>query len=175
MRIAAALLLIAGTILATLGGAKLPTAQWGLSGTGLGVLTVGVILWRFATTRAATAVTDAGPQSPGKRAILDALDRAEAELANLQETRSELTLPTVVDRLTELEASPLATLNEQLPGYMAGAAADHYASVLGAEASAQRHVHRAWSAAADGHAQETWASIETARAELSRTRALLQA
>ncbi len=174
MRIAAALLLIAGTILATLGGAKLPTAQWYLAGAGLGVLALGVVLWHFATARAATAVTDAGPKTPAKRAILDALDRAEAELANLHEKRSELTLPTVVDRLTELEASPLTTLNEELPAYMAGAAADHYASVLAAEASAQRHVHRAWSAAADGHAQETWASIETAYADLSRTRALLQ-
>lgn len=153
MRTRANVLLSIGTILATLGGARLPEVQWLLVGVGSAVLVAGGIMFRLASRR---------PEEAGKEegvAAVETLRGLADDLRDLLRASASLSLTELVDRLSELETGAMAQIGEAIPEQLQVLGGARFAEIYGEYAAGERLIHRAWSAAADGHRPEAIRSL----------------
>lgn len=165
------LLLVAGTILASLGGAKLPEADRVLAGIGIAMLVVAVIVMRRAMgMTGATALT--GSAVPVE-AVPELMRKLLPEIEALAAEAKDLPLATITRRIDQLEPTYLRPLADGSPGLMGVLGPERFAEVAGAYASGERFLARAWSAAADKHRPETLASLDRAIERMREALALL--
>ena len=171
MRILASILLCIGTILGALGGARLPDIHLPLVAVALGLLVVGAVLYRLAERKARQAVASSGTGTgveelvAGLPARLDALVR-EAPSLSLEE---------LAQRLEIIERECVAPVGEAVPRFLATLGGEAFSHVFGAWASGERQLHRAWSAAADGHRPEALASLQAGTTQMREALARLEA
>lgn len=154
MHLRANVLLSIGTVLATLGGARLPTVEWRLVALGSLVLVAGGVMHRMASRK--SRETRQGPEV----SMTDTLRAVADELQALSAKGPSLTLPQLVERLGALENGSLGQVGEAIPQQLATLGGARFAEVFGEYAAGERMVHRAWSAAADGHREEALRSLE---------------
>lgn len=160
MRLRANVLLSIGTILATLGGARLPEVQWLLVGIGAAVLIAGGVLHHLANRKPEARQRTA--ESGAAEALRDLSD----DLQSLVHASASLSLAELVDRLGELELGAMARMAEAIPEQLALLGGARFAEIYGEYAAGERLVHRAWSAAADGHREEALRSLEAGAAQI---------
>lgn len=155
MRIRANVLLSIGTILATLGGARLPAVEWTLVVVGAIVLIVGGVLHRVDARKARSegGVADTGADDEMLRSLSATLDE-------LCERAPSLSLEALVEHLSELETGAMGQLADSIPRRLAEMGGERFAQIFGEYAAGERLVHRAWSAAADGHRPEALRSLQ---------------
>lgn len=153
MRLRANVLLSIGTILATLGGARLPDVHWLLVGIGAAVLVAGGILHRIASRRPEASHGKSGI------ALAEALRGLSDDLEDLLRASDSLSLSDLVARLSELETGAMAQLAEAIPEQLQALGGARFAEIFGEYAAGERLIHRAWSAAADGHRPEALRSL----------------
>lgn len=165
------LFLIAGTIIASLGGAKLPEADRVLSGVGLALLVVSVVLMRKSTGTAGPNALS-GSVSPATtvpvllKGLIPRLEALAAEAADLP-------LVTITRRIDELEPDYLGPLADSSPALMEALGPEKFAEIAGMYASGERFLARAWSAAADKHRPEALASLHAATERMREALAML--
>jgi hypothetical protein len=150
-------LLVLGTIVASLGGAKLPTASTPITAVGLAILLASLVAlrWRRGGGTAAESASEHG----AVQAMLTALpDRIE----QLERTAAQLELPALMRELDVIEAEVLAPIAERAAKLLPELGAARFADVFSPFAASERALARAWSAAADGHRPEAEASIARA-------------
>lgn len=155
-RFASVALLVAGTIVGSLGAVHRPFPASPLFHVGWVLLVAGlVVTWR---SRRAAAGGPAAASAPAQQHIARFLELAEA----LQRDRAGLSNTDIVQRVDQcfLEAGfPFEELQQSLLAQLGGA---RYAEVMGEYANAERLLYRAWSSAADGHHDEAVASLTAA-------------
>lgn len=154
------LLLVAGTIIASLGGAKLPEVDRVLSGIGIAMLVVAAVAIRRAMGANGAAALS-GSAVPAA-AIPELMRKLIPELEALAAEAKDLPLVTITRRIDQLEPKYLRPLADGSPGLMGVLGPERFAEVAGAYASGERFLARAWSAAADKHRPEALLSLERA-------------
>lgn len=167
MKTAGHILLVLGTIVASLGGAKLPSASIVVSGVGLALLVGAVACLRWRARPAATEAATLSADDP--RSLLR---RLPGRLEELAASAPELELAGVMAAIDAVAAelgSPIADGSTALLSELGTA---RFAAIFGPFASAERALARAWSAAADGHRGEANAALAVA---LERARAAVAA
>lgn len=143
-------LLVMGTIVGTLGGARMPDVSWALSGSGLLILVLAGLLLRFGKTEGEEAAgRDVGPE----------LQDLASRLASLNEEAKSLPLSELVLRISALDAELVRPISERTPRMLKRLGAERFGEIFGTYASGERALARAWSAAADAHAPEALASL----------------
>ena len=162
MRALAWSLLVIGTVVASLGGARLPSASAVVSGAGLALLIVAIALLR--RSQAADRQDGATLSSSDPRSLLPALPE---RLEVIERDAQALPLPELIRRLDALGAELVTPIADGSPPLLPKLGTQRFASIFGPFASAERALARAWSAAADGHRPEALASLGLA---LSRSR-----
>lgn len=166
MKAAGAALLVVGTIVGSLGGARLPEADLTIAGAGIALLVVALVLLRWPrTTTTGGAVGDA-------RALV-LLGELPALVEALASDAATLEPSEVRGRLDALQRSHVLPIADGSTALLPALGADRFALVFGAFASAERWLARAWSAAADQHAEETRASLASALERLREAKASL--
>jgi hypothetical protein len=158
----ASALLVAGTIIATLGGARMPHVDRLWVGAGLVVLLAGAALLRVAE-RGGSGSTQAGASREG---ALQALRALPAHVSAIESEAAGLPLSDLATKLGALQTDHFVPLSRRAPELARTFGGDLYARVFGPYACAERALARAWSAAADGHRPEVIASLRRAAAEL---------
>jgi len=173
MRLRAHVLLSLGTILATLGGARLPVVEWSLVAVGAAVLVAGGVLHRLDARKQ----REAGASSSGTSAAaeVEMLRAVSAEVERLCEEAPALSLEDLADRLAALEPRTMGPLGESIPHRIAAMGGERFAEVFGDYAAGERLVHRAWSAAADGHRPEALRALEAGARRIRAALAALDA
>lgn len=159
MKLLANALLVAGTVLGALGGARVPQAEWSLAGAGVALLVVGALLLRRGGAAAATA----GAPGAGGDPLEAARGRVRALAEHLEALRGEaaaLPLTAVRDRIGALDRDFLRPLGDEAPALLPRLGPAEFARTFGVYATGERAVHRAWSAATDGHRPEALASLD---------------
>lgn len=152
------LLLIAGTVVASLGGAKLPEADKTLSVIGLLLLLASVVVMRMA--RGSTTVEASQIEAVPGVDLHRLLQGLRPRLLHLQGQAPMLSLAHYLGELEELERAFLRPLSDGFPSLLPSMGAERFAQVAGAYASCERYLSRSWSAAADHHRPEAMASLE---------------
>lgn len=168
MRLRANVLLSIGTILATLGGARLPDVEWRLVVLGSLVLVAGGFVHR-AAGRGERKTTQGGDVR-----LLEALRGITAELQSLVQASASLSLSEIADRLGALETGPMGQVGEAIPQQLAVLGGARFAEIFGEYSAGERLVHRAWSAAADGHREEALRSLTDGSQRIQASLALLE-
>jgi hypothetical protein len=164
-------LLVLGTVTASLGGARLPQADWRIAGAGLAALAAGAALLRRSGRGGAEATGSAG--APGDSAAdvaLRALRALPARLDALEAEAPSLELPELIRRLSALAAELGDPIAEGSPGLLRRLGTERFAEVLGTYASGERALARAWSAAADQHRPEALAALSAGAARIREAR-----
>jgi GAF domain-containing protein len=165
-----ALLVAAGTVVGSLGGAHLPQASVGIVAAGLALLGVGA--WLLRRTPAGDAA-GAGDGS-GTASVADGLRALSARLEPLVAELDSRSLEQVCEAVAELHRELIQPLVEAGPGELARLGSARFARVFGALAASERQLARAWSAAADEHRDETAASLARALEHARRAREALE-
>lgn len=155
------LLLVAGTVVASLGGARLPEANWWVAGAGLAMLAMAVV-----TLRRSPVGGDGAGLVVRAAVIAERMTELVPRLDALVEEMSGLPLATITERLSELEAEFVRPLSDVMPTLMAELGAVRFAEVAGMFAGGERMLARAWSAAADKHRPEAEASLREGASRL---------
>jgi hypothetical protein len=137
-------------------------------------LAVGGLIGRQAARRSALGAAGRGGAS-GAAKPESHLDAADAALLALQKRWPGLAGREARCRETLLALGP--TIEEHLPAFaatrpqiVARLGLGGFASVMDRFAAAERQIHRAWSAAADGVPEESEVCLERARVHLAQTR-----
>lgn len=159
-------LLVAGTVLGTLGGARMPGVSWTLALLGLALLVAAGLLARFGRHRDEGAL--AADVTPELESLARRLSELQSEAAGLP--ASELVL-----RISALDGELVLPIGERAPRMLRRLGAERFAEVFGRYASGERALARAWSAAADQHAPEALASLELAARQVEEARQRLAA
>jgi len=168
-RIAGYGLLIAGTVLGSLGGARVPRADWTLALTGMALLVVGALLLRRRPAMGTKAAGTAdGPGAPAS-SVTDRIRELHGHVQGLAREAAGLALPDLRDRLGNLDRDYLRPLGDEAPALLASLGPARFAATFGSYAGAERALHRAWSAATDGHRPEAMTSLELGRRRLAET------
>ncbi len=157
----ATILLIAGTVVGTFGGGKLPQADVLITGLGLLMLVAGGVLLSVDRRRKNRA-QDAGvaPGGAGSRADVLALIRElPAKLQPIADEADDLTLDELASRIGALDADYFQPIADGAPLLLGPMGTARFASVFGVYAGGERLVSRAWSAAVDSHRPEAVASL----------------
>ena len=140
----------------------------------LGLVAGGVMIRRETRVRliGPTAVTTDGSSSPN-----DALDlthrQIETLLRDIGEAPERERTKTIIHRLDAIKEAHLAPFVAARSGLMARHGVAGYARLMGPFAAGERHLNRAWSAAADDVVPESIASLEQALAAFDAARARL--
>jgi hypothetical protein len=160
-------LLVVGTIVGSLGGAKLPSASVPITAVGLAILVAALILlrWRRAGAKAADAAGD-------DRDAKSLLTRLPDQIERIARRAPELELPALIRELDAIEAELLGPIADRAAKLLPELGAARFAEVFAAFAAVERSVARAWSAAADGHRPEAERSLARA---LDRSRVSAEA
>ena len=157
MKAVAGALLVLGTIVGTLGGSKLPTADVPLSAAGLVMLLVGTVLLRLgARSSPSSAALGQGDLESVRGHLVGLVDQIEQTARDA----SRLDLATLVDRISQIERDHLRPLDEQLPALLPVLGDRSYAELMGPFAMGEILIRRAWSAAADHHEGETRRALQ---------------
>jgi uncharacterized protein YjeT (DUF2065 family) len=152
-------LLVIGTIVGSLGGARLPTANWPVALLGIAVVAAGAVVL-FAVRRRTGSANGARPEVlAAMRALPDRLDA-------LARDAPVLPLAAIAARIGELDRTHFRPIADGAPGLLPALGVTRYADVFGTYASGERSVARAWSAAADHHRPETLAALEAGVARI---------
>lgn len=157
-------LLVVGTIVAALGGARLPDVHLPTVIVGLVLLTVGTVASKL-TARSARQAS-AGSASHGD--VLTSLRELPEKVAAIEAVAAAAPLPDLATRLADLQRDALDPLSERAPGLLTSLGGDTFARVFGPYASAERAIGRARSAATDGHRPEAIAALATANEAIAR-------
>jgi hypothetical protein len=153
-------LIVLGTVVASVGGARLPEADWWVSGLGLLVLVAGGVVLRLSTRRVEASAGISGEQVVAAlRGLPDELEAICAEVEQLQ-------LAEVTERLSGLEVKYFRPIADGAPLLLGAMGAGRFAEVFGVYASGERLVARAWSAAADHHRPEATAALRSGSARI---------
>jgi hypothetical protein len=162
-------LVVLGTVVGTLGGARLPDADLRVTAVGIALLiagALGVRRTRLGQSAGAIHGSDASGDVLGMLRALPAKIDAIAELAPAG------ALSDLVGKLSALQRDVLEPLSERSPSLLPRLGGARFASIFGPYASAERALARAWSAAADQHRPEALASLRLA-AERAREAAAM--
>lgn len=154
------ILLIAGTIVGSLGGARLPEADWTIAGVGLAMLAGSAVLMRLAARHAGGGAAAAGSD------VVAAMRQLTERLEALVKEAPSLSLAEVAERISRLSADFFAPISDGSPRMLGAMGPERYAEVFGTYASGERSIARAWSAASDQHRPETLASLELGTARI---------
>lgn len=163
MKNASLLLLVVGTIVATLGGARMPTVDRTTVAVGLVIVVVGAVLARLAARGKGDS---AGSSSAEVESALAALRALPAGLASAASGADSDPLDAVATRLAALQRDAVDPLSERAAALLPQLGGERFARIFGPYASAERALGRARSAATDGHRDEVVASLARARAQL---------
>lgn len=159
-------LLVSGTIIGTLGGARTPGVSWTLTGVGLALLVAaGVLLRQARGGAAATAAADVG-------ADMTALAERLRALAN---QAPGLKPSAMVERIAALHAELVVPIGDRVPFMLKRLGAQRFADVFGTYAGGERALSRAWSAAADEHAEEARAALAVSAVRVAEAVGKLEA
>lgn len=143
-------LLVLGTVLGTLGGARMPGVSWPLAGSGLVLLIAAGLLIRFGRHQDHDALgADVTPE----------LQQLAERLAALEAEAPALHLSELVLRISALDGELVRPIGERAPRMLRRLGAERFAEVFGIYAAGERALARAWSAAADQHAAEAHAAL----------------
>lgn len=162
MKIAAIALLVIGTIVGALGGAKLPSADPLIAGAGLLLLAAGAALLRLSKGGGGA---EAVARDDEAAAALRSISTVPREAAELARDASKLELPQVIERINRINAAHLQPVGDATPTLLDNLGSRIYAELMGSYASGERLITRAWSAAADDHRPECLTSLERAAEE----------
>lgn len=170
MKILAILLLIVGTIIGTLGGARLPTADWPITSIGLILLIISVGLFQVIRKGKSTTVT-AG--SGSNQETLDSLKKLPGELSVVEAELDKISLEELHTKLSELDLNYFRPISEAVPGLLGELGGHRFAEIFGVYSSGERSIARAWSATADRHREEALASFRSGTAKIKEAVAML--
>lgn len=168
MRVRANVLLSLGTILATLGGARLPDVAGWLVGIGALVLIAGGVMHRMASRKE----RESGGDSDVRMA--EVMGELASGLQALVEKSPSLSLADLVQELDALEQGAMGIVAEAIPQQLAAVGGARFAEIYGEYAAGERLVHRAWSAAADGHREEATRSLVEGNRRIQASLGMLQ-
>lgn len=169
MKTSGTILLVAGTVVATFGGARLPQADAVWSGLGLALLAAGGALHVLHRRMRATSVS----RGAGGVPVFDLIRALPEQLQALLDDAGRLTLAEIAECLGGLQRSHFGPIAEASPTLMGAMGAERFAAVFGAYAGGERLIARAWSAAVDHHRPETLASLREGLARLHRAAAAI--
>lgn len=156
--------LVVGTIVASLGGARLPQADTTVSAIGIALLVAGIIGIRLvARARAAEASTATAGGARDADDPLSLLRAIPAHLEPLIEHAPTRPLPELVREIASVVDRHFVPLSEAAPSMLGRLGAARFATIFGSYASAERAIARAWSAASDGHRTEAVESLGRAQ------------
>jgi len=168
MRLRANVLLSLGTILATLGGARLPEVEWRLVAIGCLVLVAGGWMYRAAGRRERENASGADLD------LLASLRRVVEELDALNEQAPSIDLAAIAERLEALDTGAMGQVGEAIPRQIAVLGGARFAEIFGAYSAGERLVHRAWSAAIDGHRPEALHALAEGSQRIRESLTLLE-
>ena len=163
--------LVVGTIVASLGGARLPSADVTVTAIGLLILLGGAVAFRLhqrsgrrrrepsETSRQDTSIGRERRAARGERARRVSRLAAEAE---------ELHTGALLHRIGELESAYLDPLEDRAREAFSVLERDVFAEVFSELAAGEVLIRRAWSASADGHREEALESLRQAGPCLAR-------
>jgi hypothetical protein len=164
LREIANIVMYAGMALSMIGGARWPGPSWGVVAAGLALIGVGIGIRRAA---GAPSLDEHAPDAAGKPArtgtLTDALTLVQQGVDELAAAAATMPLDDVKKRVEELNWLGVERLGAAQEVIIARVGFATYAEVMAPLATAERWLHRAWSAAADGHRPECLASLQTAR------------
>jgi uncharacterized protein YjeT (DUF2065 family) len=161
-------LLVIGTIVGSVGGARLPKADVMLSGIGVGTVFAGAVVLFLLRRRAGVTASDQPEVLATMRALPD-------ELESLAKRAPALPLIDIASRIGQLDRSHFRVIAEGAPRMLSVLGVARYADVFGTYASGERCIARAWSAASDHHRSETLAGLEAGAARIRDAVARLDA
>ena len=159
------ILMVAGTIVATLGGARLPAADPFVTGAGIAILLAGIVLRKIAVRnkqKLDKSASSAGIGRAGGQPVVETmkglLEKLEQNSTNAKHARRGTEL---AGRLAALEPD-LYSVADTAPALLDVVGAQTFALAFSEFAQGERALRRAWSAAADGHDEEARASLSDA-------------
>lgn len=155
MRNLGIVLLVLGTIVGSLGGAKLPTANWAVAGAGFAMLVAALVLLRWPKKGDGTKSADAP-----EKVVIPLLRELPKEIEAIRLEAEDLELPALLERLGKLDREFLQGISEGSPALLSSLGPQRFADVFGQYASGERLLARAWSAAADHHRPEALDALE---------------
>ena len=137
----------------------------------LAVLVGGAFLTRRAAKLAAAVADHDQPEGAtgSPEALLDAVHDAVQELAAAVEKAAghDEQKSLILDHIGQLQKGDLARFYESRDRLIAQKGLGYYAELMDRFALAERHLNRAWSAAADDHTEEALASLKIATEEFA--------
>jgi hypothetical protein len=138
-------------------------------------LLVGAVLLRRAARRRLAGAEDAGGggASDPDRVLADLRAAVAALDARLPTLAADARPRAILDELTHIQQTHVAALLDTRPRLLARLGLGRYAALMDRFAAAERQLNRAWSAAADGVADEALRCVAAALALLDETRARL--
>ena len=173
MRATAIVLLVVGTVVASLGGAKLPSADLPTTVAGVLLLVIGALLLRIAERRGRTREDSPHGRAgaPTLRELSESLDDFARQVSRISTAAEELETTQLRSRLDVLESEYLEPLEERARGTFPLFTRNTYAEVFGELAAGEVLLRRAWSASVDGHREESLRSLRRAELHISRVAA----
>jgi hypothetical protein len=159
MRQVAWVLLVAGTIVGSLGGARLPEASYPVAAAGVALIIVAAVL-----LHAKRKQHRAGSLEHGE--VLAAMRALAEPLGALTREAPELPLSEIAARIAHLNTTYFAPIADGAPRMLSAMGATRYADVFTTYASGERAISRAWSAASDHHRPETLAALRAGTARI---------
>lgn len=120
---------------------------------------------RIATTGASAAGSEAAPEA----ALARAADELTALRESLRATDAVEAMPRLVDGLNRIQATHLTAFLDARPRLLSRMGMGRFARLMGSFATAERQLHRAWSAAADRVPDEALDCLERGTAMLRAT------
>ena len=165
MKHAGIALLVIGTIVGSLGGAKLPKVDWVIAGVGFGMLAIAIVLLRMSAAKDRKERATADGADP-REDPLGAIRTLPKRLDVIVEEAASQPLKTLIEKLSELDTELMSPIADGAPRLLGTLGAQRFASIFGDYASGERWLTRAWSAAADQHRPEALKALERARTKI---------
>lgn len=163
MKTLSVLLLVAGTIAATLGGARMPTIDRATVAIGLVLVVAGAVLARLVARSKGDSAASSSAEVEG---ALDTLRALPAHLEKAATNAGSDPLDAVAARLAVLQRDAVDPLSDRAAALLPRLGGEHFARIFGPYASAERALGRARSAATDGHREEVVSSLRRAHEQL---------
>ncbi len=157
-----------GTAVSMAGGAPWPSPRWAVVVAGIAVLALGVALKRSADRAApvthAEGAVAAGTVGAAARALPVLVQRAQ----DLAREAPALDLAEIARRVEGMQSEGVEVVAAAQDDFVRAHGFVLYATVMAPLATGERLLHRAWSAASDGHRGETVDSVRAAVAHIEQ-------
>ncbi len=173
MKTLATVLLIAGTIVGTFGGGKLPEADVLTTGIGLALLVAGGVLLAIDRRKASKQAPAAGDVRGAGKDVLSLIRALPAKLQPIADEADRLTLDELAARIGVLDVEYFQPIADGAPLLLGPMGTARFASVFGIYASGERLVSRSWSAAVDAHRPEAVASLREGLRRIAEAAAVI--